>query len=229
MRATARSPRGPGPSSPVSVGLATTGPAKREIDRLRALVEDQHRRLRVYEAEADRTAPGPGAADVVERFPSRCPKPRVAGATLAGLVAEAEARLVLAESVVGRMLQRGWPEPPPRVPVLRPSPGLPAYARPTGATMPNAVFSLLGLDAAAGRAAVERILREQRGSVPFVPVFLTSDPDFSALRAARLVFEYYPLIPDEAATRPPADWAAYLVDSLQLTMRRWGVRRIVQP
>lgn len=168
------------------------------------------------------------AGDIVEEFPSRCPKPTVTPVALSRLLREAEERLALASSPVGEAMRAGWPEPPPAMPVLRPSPDLPAYAVPPGRAAPNAVFALFGLDADGQRAAIERVLREQRGAVPFAPVFLTNDPDFWPLRAARLVFEYYPFLLDEAAGPPPADWAAYATDMLQLTMRRWGVRRIVQ-
>lgn len=166
--------------------------------------------------------------DVVEALPSRCPKPAVATAALARLVREAEERLAMASSPFGAALGARWPEPPRPVPVLRPSPALPAYALPPDRVAPNAVFALFGLDADGQRAAIERVLREQGGAVPFVPVFLTNDPDFWPLRAARLVFEYYPFVLADSAGPPPAGWAAYVVDMLQLTMRRWGVRRIVQ-
>lgn len=199
-----------------------------DVARLRALVEDQHRRLRVYEAELGRPE---DSGDIVESFPSRCPKPALSAAELARLIGEAEERLALAGSPIGEALRARWPERRAEIPVLRPSPGLPAYAAPAERPGRNAVVSLFGRDAAGRRAAIEGVLREQgRGAVPFVPVFLTNDPDFGALREARLVFEYYPFVLDEtpAAAGPPADWVAYFVDMLQLTMRRWGVRRIVQ-
>ena len=177
--------------------------------------------------EADRESV---AGDIVEQFPSRCPKPAVAPAVLTRLLAEAEARLALSFGPVGAALRDRWPEPPQPVPVLHPSPNLPAYAisRDHRHPTPNAVLALFGLDADGQRAAIERTLRERGGPVRFTPVFLTNDPDFGPLRAAHLAFEYYPFLLDEAAGPPPADWAAYVVDMLQLTMRRWGVRRIVR-
>jgi hypothetical protein len=67
------------------------------------------------------------------------------------------------------------------------------------------------------------------GSTPtwFIPVFLTNDADFRSLREQRLVFEYFPFVLDEAAAPPEPGWSAYFLDTLELTMRRWGVRQIV--
>jgi hypothetical protein len=72
------------------------------------------------------------------------------------------------------------------------------------------------------------VLREQRGVQPFVPIFLTNHADFTAFREARLVFEYFPFVLDEDVPAPPSAWAAYFLEALQLTMRRWGVRRVVR-
>lgn len=94
--------------------------------------------------------------------------------------------------------------------------------------MPNVVFALFGHGADGQRRAVEGVLREQRGAQPFVPIFLTNDPDFATFREARLVFEYFPFVLDEGARAAPAAWSAYLVEALQLSMRRWGVQRLVR-
>ena len=200
-------------------------PQRQEVERLRTLVEDQHRRLRVYQNETDR---GPAAGDVVDEFPTRCEKPRLSAAALARLMAEAEARLALAGSRVGLALRAPWPERRPEMPVLRPAPGLPAYAQAADGPMPNVVFALFGSHGEEQRRAVENVLREQRGAQPFVPIFLTNGSDFSTFREARLVFEYFPFVLDEAVTVPPASWSAYFLEALQLTMRRWGVQRLVR-
>ena len=76
-------------------------------------------------------------------------------------------------------------------------------------------------------AAIARTLAEQRAGEPFLPVFLTRHPDFSTLREQRLAFEYFPFELDEAAPAPEPRWAAYLTCTLELTLRRWGVRQIV--
>ena len=49
----------------------------------------------------------------------------------------------------------------------------------------------------------------------------------SPLREQRLAFEYFPFQLDETAPAPEPAWAAYLITTLELTMRRWGVRQIV--
>ena len=165
-------------------------PSRQEVERLRTLVEDQHRRLRVYQSETDR---GPAAGDVVDEFPCRCEKPMASAAAMARLMAEAEARLALAQSRVGQSLRSPWPERRPDLPVLRPAPGLPAYAQAADGPMPNVVFALFGQRGEEQRRAVENVLREQRGAQPFVPIFLTNEPDFGTFRDARLVFEYLPV------------------------------------
>ena len=58
-------------------------------------------------------------------------------------------------------------------------------------------------------------------------MFLTNDSDFSALREQRLAFEYFPFAVDEAAPAPEPRWAAYFQVTLELSMRRWGVRQVV--
>ena len=143
-------------------------------------------------------------------------------------MAEAEARLALAGSRVGLALRAPWPERRPEMPVLRAGPGLPAYAQAADGPMPNVVFALFGSHGEEQRRAVENVLREQRGAQPFVPIFLTNGSDFSTFREARLVFEYFPFVLDEAVTVPPASWSAYFLEALQLTMRRWGVQRLVR-
>ena len=75
--------------------------------------------------------------------------------------------------------------------------------------------------------AIAKVLTEQQTGEPFLPVFLTNHSDFSPFREQRLAFEYFPFELDERAAPPEPRWAAYLVTTLELTMRRWGVRQIV--
>lgn len=195
-----------------------------EMDRLRALVADQHRRLRVVRSEL---APLGGAQVIAPPMPARCAKPRLTPAALARLMEQAQARLELMDSALGAALWSHWPEVRPTVPVLRPSPGLPAYGLRGLPETPNLVLALFLRAPGEIEAAIARTLAGQRAGEPFLPVFLTCHPDFSALREQRLAFEYFPFALDEAAPAPEPRWAAYLVATLELTMRRWGVRQIV--
>jgi hypothetical protein len=88
---------------------------------------------------------------------------------------------------------------------------------------------LFGHGPDATRRAIERVQAEQRGAEPFAPVFLTNDTDFTPFSGQRLAFEYFPFALDEAAGAPEPGWAAYFLETLELTMRRWGVRRIISP
>lgn len=195
-----------------------------ELGRLHELIAAQHRRLRLVGEEL-------GKADdaVAQEFPCRCAKPRVTKAVLDRLIEEARLRLELEDSSLGGVLAAAWPEAGPAVPVLRPSPGLAAYRLRGLPELPNLVVALFGLDVAQARQTVEQVLAEQSQGEPFAPVFLTDSTDFSLFRDQRLAFEYVPLICDGTAPPPDPRWAAYLVQALQLTMRRWGVRKIVVP
>jgi hypothetical protein len=113
------------------------------------------------------------------------------------------------------------------VPVLRPSPGHAAYALRSVPGVPNVVLALFGKPSGEAKAAIDRVLVEQQAGEPFIPVFLTNDSDFRPLREQRLVFEYFPFTLDETAPPPEPGWSCYFLDTLELTMRRWGVRQIV--
>ena len=204
-------------ANPVAIG---------ELARLRGLVADQHRRLTVVRGEL--AAPDETPA-VTEALTPRCPKPRLTAAALAALVEQARLRLELMETSLGAIHWQAWPERRPAVPVLRPTPGLPAYGLRDLPGLPNLVVALFGRSPAQIAAAVERVLAEQRGEEPFLPVFLTNHPDFTPMREQRLAFEYFPFSLEEAAPAPDPRWAAHFVATLELTMRRWGVRQVVMP
>ena len=195
-----------------------------ELARLRGLVADQHRRLTVVRGELA----APDEMPVVGEVPTaRCAKPRLTAATLARLVEEARARLELMETSLGAIHWQAWPERRPTVPVLRPTPGLPAYGLRDLPGLPNLVVALFGREPEDLAAAIDRVLAEQRGEEPFLPVFLTNHPDCPPLREQRLAFEYFPFVLEAAAPAPDPRWAAHFVATLELTMRRWGVRQVV--
>ena len=195
-----------------------------ELDRLRGLVADQHRRLEVVRGEL---APSERADAIVEQLPARCPKPRLTRAALARLIEEARARLELMDTTLGTLHWRSWPEHRPAIPVLRPSPGLAAYGLRGLPGLANLVLALFLRRAAEVEGAIAKVLAEQQAGEPFLPVFLTNHPDFTPLREQRLAFEYFPFEVDDAAPAPDPRWAAYFVTTLELTMRRWGVRQVV--
>jgi hypothetical protein len=200
-----------------------------ELVRLRGIVEEQHRRLRVISGEAA-AAEQNGDADggvVAESFPATCAKPRVTPRALTRLFDEARLRLELRDSSLGRAIDAAWPERRAEVPVLRLSPGHAAYALRGVPGVPNLVLALFGKPPGEAKAAIDRVLAEQQAGEPFIPVFLTDDADFGPLREQRLVFEYFPFALDEAAPPPEPGWSAYFLETLELTMRRWGVRQIV--
>ena len=143
---------------------------------------------------------------------------------------EACQRLELRDSSLGNAIRAAWPEQRAEVvPVLRPSPGLAAYALRGVPDVPNMVFALFGKTAGETKAAIERVIAEQQAGEPFIPVFLTNSSDFTPLREQRLVFEYFPFVLDEAAPPPEPRWAAYFLETLELTLRRWGVRQVLTP
>lgn len=195
-----------------------------EIARLRAVVADQHRRLELVRGEI---SAGDATDVVADDLSPRCAKPRLRPAALTRLMEQARARLELAATNVGVAYARAWPERQPAVPVLRPTPGLPAYHLRGATALPNLVVALFARSAAEIPEAVARVLAEQQGDEPFLPVFLTNHPDFGPLRAHRLAFEYFPFVLDDEAPPPEPRWAAYFVATLELTMRRWGVRQVV--
>ena len=213
--------RPPGPPS-----AKASGGSIEELARLRDMVEEQHRRLRLLR----RQMAGQSLDDaVVETFAARCAKPRLSHAVLARLVEEARLRLELRDSALGTALAATWPEHRPEVPVLRPSPGLAAYALRNVPGVPNIVLALFGRNGDELKRTVERVIAEQQGAEPFLPVFLTNDHDFTPFRDQRLAFEYFPFLLDETATAPDPCWAAYFLDTLELSLRRWGVRQVVWP
>ncbi len=193
-----------------------------EIVQLRGMVATQHRQLRLLRDDSA------AAAEVVAgSLPATCAKPRLTTAAVTGLVEAASARLELLDTTLGTALRAPWPERRSSVPVLRPSPGLAAYALRNVPSLPNLVMALFLRSRTEAKAAVERVVAEQQSGEPFLPVFLTNDSDFGPLREQRLVFEYFPFTLDASAPPPEPRWAAYFQAVLELTMRRWGVRQVV--
>ena len=198
-------------------------PRQAEIVRLRDLVETQHRQLRLLRDEG-----AISAADVVTAdFPATCAKPRLTPVAVRRLVEQMAGRLALLETPLGTALQAPWPQRRAAIPVLRPSPGLAAYALRNVPELPNVVFALFVRSAGEVGAAIERVLAEQQAGEPFLPIFLTNHSDFARLREQRLAFEYFPFTLADAAPPPEPRWSAYFQATLELSLRRWGVRQVV--
>ena len=198
-------------------------PRQAEIVRLRGLVETQHRQLRLLRDEGTL----PVADAVTAAFPSTCAKPNLTPAAATRLVEQSAARLALLETPLGAALQAPWPQRHPAIPVLRPSPGLAAYALRNLPDLPNVVFALFLRPPGEIGAAIDRVLAEQQAGEPFLPVFLTNHSDFTPLREQRLAFEYFPFTLDDAAPPPEPRWSAYFQATLELTLQRWGARQVV--
>ena len=117
--------------------MVTRTGAEVELARLRNLVAEQHRRLRVARSESP-AAPKPATTPL----PGSCVKPRLATAVLNRLVDEARQRAELLNTALGTALWAAWPERQPVVPLLRPTPGLAAYALRNLEGVPNLVLAL---------------------------------------------------------------------------------------
>jgi hypothetical protein len=81
-----------------------------ELARLRGVVEEQHRRLRVIRGEAAAAAAvgqdnGGDGGVMAESFPATCAKPRLTPRALARLLDEARLRLELRDSSLGRAIE----------------------------------------------------------------------------------------------------------------------------
>ena len=112
-----------------------------ELDRLRDLVAEQHRRLKVVRGELAPT--GVALADaLVEPLPSRCPKPRLTSAGLGRLIEEARALLELMDTTLGALHEQRLARAAPHRPNPRPTPGLAAYGLRSVPELPNLVMAL---------------------------------------------------------------------------------------
>jgi hypothetical protein len=77
-------------------------------------------------------------------------------------------------------------------------------------------------------AEQHRRLRVVRREVePHAPAAVVLEPMPARCAKPRLTAAALTRLIDEAAPPPEPRWAAYLITTLELTMRRWGVRQIV--
>ena len=173
------------------VGMAThlKPAAQGELDRLRGLVADQHRRWKVVRGEL---SPAALAGVVVEPLPPRCIKPRLTAAALARLMEEARARLELMDTTLGALHWSAWPEHRPQVPVLRPTPGLAAYALRGVPNLPNLVLALFRRPPGEIEGAIAKALAEQQAGEPFTPGVPDLPPRLRAAARAAIGLRVFP-------------------------------------
>lgn len=90
------------------------------------------------------------------------------------------------------------------------------------------LVALFGLDAGERETVVARILAATAERMPpLLPVFLTDDSDFTALRRHQARFEYLPLHAAERGQGRPRDWALYLVRRFALVCAKWQPVQVV--
>jgi hypothetical protein len=114
-----------------------------------------------------------------------------------------------------------WPLPASAPEPLHPMPGWALYGQ-SGAVK-TVGFSVIGLDEAATREAVEFVARTQRNQRNFVPVFLTDLDELRVFGEHGFVAEYVP----GSSIEPPAARQRYLAARKELIQRKWNLGAIL--
>lgn len=200
----------------------------RETSELRRLVQDGHLRekhLRSRYHDLLKTSSGePAAAPLAARQAATAEGGRAGGAS------ERPVERV-DPSLVDRAAQDetpndGWPTPESTLPTLAAHPGWGNYASMGEAGVVIGI-SLLGLDHNARTDVIDLVAAQQLRNPQLLPIFITDDDDFRALRAEHFVFEYLPPWPGPDVVPTRERWEAFLADRLVLIRKKWGVRRFV--
>jgi hypothetical protein len=113
-----------------------------------------------------------------------------------------------------------WPGSPPTREALHPVPGWALYGQ--QGVVKTIGFSVLGLDEAATRRAVDFVARAQRNQRNFVPVFLTDLDELQVFRDQGFVAEYV-----SVAGIEPAGRQRYLENRRSLIQRKWNLGSIL--
>ena len=203
----------------------------RETSELRRLVQDghlreKHLRSRYQEllakevAELSGTSGDPAA---VRRSAARSQAVAERG--------DEEPREQVDPSLVDRIAEEDpsselWPTPESTLPTLAAHPGWGNYAS-MGEDGVVIGVSLLGLDHNGRKNVIDLVAAQQLRNPQLLPIFVTDDDDFRALRAEHFVFEYLPPWPGAEVVPSRERWDAFLADRLALIKRKWGVRRFV--
>lgn len=114
-----------------------------------------------------------------------------------------------------------WPMPAATATPLHPVPGWALYGQ--QGTVKAVGFSVLGLDEAATREAVDFVARAQRNQRNFVPVFLTDLDELQVFRDHGFVAEYLA----GASIEPAAARQRYLAERKDLIQRKWNLGAIL--
>jgi len=200
----------------------------RETSELRRLIQDGHLREKHLRSRYhDLLKRGGGEPSGAPRGTRRAAVPEDARAGGAG---EKQPERV-DPSLVDRVAQdeqptEGWPTPESTLPTLAAHPGWGNYASMGEAAVVIGI-SLLGLDHNARKEVIDLVSAQQLRNPQLVPIFITDDDDFRALRAEHFVFEYLPPWPGPDVVPSRDRWEALLADRLALIKKKWGVRRFV--
>jgi hypothetical protein len=114
-----------------------------------------------------------------------------------------------------------WPLPETALEPLHPVPGWALYGQ--SGTVKTVGFSVIGLDEAATREAVDFVARAQRNQRNFVPVFLTDLDELRVFRDQGFVAEYVA----GSSIEPPAARQRYLTARKELIQRKWNLGAIL--
>ena len=199
-----------------------------ETSELRRLVQDGHLREKHLRSRYHDLLANSNAEPSGEPVGSRQTAVR-ANAKLAG---DGERPPELVDpSLVDRLAEEetstdGWPTPESTLPTLAAHPGWGNYAS-MGEDGVVIGISLLGLDHNARKEVIDLVSAQQLRNPQLLPIFITDDDDFRALRAEHFVFEYLPPWPGEDVVPSRERWEAFLVGRLALIKKKWGVRRFV--
>lgn len=200
----------------------------RETSELRRLVQDGHLREKHLRSRYQDLLANSNAEHSGEPVGSRQTAVR-ANAKLAG---DGDRPPELVDpSLVDRVAEEetstdGWPTPESTLPTLAAHPGWGNYAS-MGEDGVVIGISLLGLDHNARKEVIDLVSAQQLRDPQLLPIFITDDDDFRALRAEHFVFEYLPPWPGEDVVPSRERWEAFLVGRLALIKKKWGVRRFV--
>ena len=200
----------------------------RETSELRRLVQDGHLRekhLRSRYHELLMRSSGELAGAPVGGRQAAVPDDGGAGGAGGRPVERVDPSLV-ERAAQDETLDDGWPTPESTLPTLAAHPGWGNYASMGEAGVVMGI-SLLGLDHNARKEVIDLVAAQQLRNPQLVPLFITDDDDFRALRAEHFVFEYLPPWPGPQVVPTRERWESFLAGRLALIKKKWGVRRFV--
>ena len=196
-----------------------------EVGDLRERVEEQFREREVIEqrfrdlaAQLDLESK---VVQIKDTLPSLVDRPSVPAPSGVAEPDEAE------QYELGKDSEPWWPTEDAAADPVVPSPGWSCY------TLRHKTTKILGisvceLERPALARIVEMIVKQQRASRDFIPVFLPDSPHFDLFRSKNFVFEYLPPEPKRDPSRSKEGWSAYADARLRLLMRKWNIAQVIQ-